>query len=392
MIGLAERAEMEVDDKRNQLWFPSPADRFSMAELHTPPPPTESVIGCYLPKGCAAIQTGAGGTSKTGVMSVMAVCITVGLPFFGQQVKPGSVLHVSAEDRREVFLRHVYANSRHLDDFQLTRVSERLFVKDAVGLGFKLTWSVSGRTSTADDVGQLIEYAKDIPDLQLVTLDTLSRLNGGEETNEDLARFVEAMECIARETGAAVLANHHSGKGQTRDSVNDAYSGRGGSALSDNARSVLHITKVMPAADFAPSNANTLIGEGRLLRLSHVKTNYTRLAADVFIERVITPHAAQLCEFEPEFSRGDAKANWDKLRVWFAIQTEVRYPTARTIDALGEEFGSRSDRRRAVAWALDRGKLLEEKHPEPQGKRKTFFALPPAAVAAAEYREASNGY
>ena len=82
------------------------------------------------------------------------------MPFFGLNVMAGSVLHISAEDRRETFHRHVYTNSRGLTDLQLALIAERLHVKDCVGFGFKLTWSVDGRTLIADDVGQMIEYAK----------------------------------------------------------------------------------------------------------------------------------------------------------------------------------------------------------------------------------------
>jgi RecA-family ATPase len=394
MKSISELAEEQLPpDERARLWFLDSADRFSMTELHTAPETMRTVINPLLPAGCAAIMTGAGGTSKTGLISVMAICVTANLPFFGHEVSAGSVLHISAEDRRENFHRHIYANSRHLSDLQLALIAERLYVKDTVGLGFKLTWSVDGRTLIADDVGQLIEYALEIPDLRLVTLDTLSRLNGGLETNEDLARFVEAMERIARETGASVLANHHTGKAQMRGDINDQYGGRGGSSLSDNARSVLNLARVTLDSTDVPSNGAELINEGLLLRLSHVKSNYFKAADDLYIERVPTAHAAELRSFEPQFASTDAKAVWEKLKSWFATQIEVQYPTTSTVETLGKEFGSRADKRRAIAWALDRNHLVELQHPHPKARRKNYLALPSAAFASEsrDYRSASNG-
>jgi RecA-family ATPase len=383
--------EAEYADRRLNLWMPDPADRFSLLELRDPPPRMEFVVEPYLPAGCASILTAAGGTSKTGLCALFSIHVCLGREIFGCAVTQGATLHVSAEDRRVVFQRHVYSNTRDLSEHELKRLTERLHVKDTVGLGFKLTRHIDGQTDVAEDIGQLIEYAREIPDLRLITLDTLSRLNGGEENNEDLARFVEAMERISRETGAAVLASHHSGKAQMRSDTNDQYSGRGGSSLSDNARSVMHMAKINPDANDAPANGTQQIKEGRLLRLSHVKTNYAAAAPDRYIERVQTPHAAQLCAFTPEFSRGDVAAVWKKLESWLTEQKEVRHPSARSLDALGKEFGSRSEIRRAVEWALDRGKLLEVPHPEPRGQRKTFYQVPVKADPAEAYLRATQG-
>jgi RecA-family ATPase len=385
--------EPHAADRALNLWKSDPADRFSASELHEAPAPMQHVVSPYLPAGCAAILTGAGGTNKTGLMTVIAIHVCIGSDLFGSSVAPGSVLYVSAEDRRDALRRHVFANSRNYADLDRKRISQRLYVKDTVGFGFKLTRHIDGQTDVAGDIWQLIDYCGEIPDLRLVCLDTLSRLNGGEENNEDLARFVEAMERIGRETGAAVIATHHSGKAQMRADTNDQYAGRGGSALSDNARSVMHLSRLTVESANTPMNGGALIAEGRLLRLSHVKSNYARAAEDVYLERVATPHAAELREFLPEFSKADAGATWETLRSWLATQVEVKHPTCRTIDGLSSEFGSRAERRRAVDWALDRGHLVESPHPHPQGKRKTFFTLPVGAMptSAEHYRRAKDG-
>lgn len=370
----AIEADLAKQNRRLALWMPNADDRFSLQELTEPPPRKQFVAFPYLPDGCATIVTGAGQTGKSSFTNgLLAVSIAAGLELFGEPLDVGRVLIVSAEDRREDVLRHVYANTRHLSDRQLQRVTENLLVKDAVGSGFLLTRHTDGSTDTAPDVSQLIEYARDIEGLRLIVFDTLSRLNGGEESNEDLARFVSAMERVSVETGAATLALHHVGKAQMRDNANDQYSSRGGSALSDNARSVLNLTRVTADMKDAPTNAAELIAKGRLLRLSHVKSNYAAAASDRHMERAAD--SSRLVEFRPEFATNDAGTTWERVAAWMRTQNEVAYPTRGTLDGLGPSVGSRADVRRALQWAEDRGHLVEVPHPTPKGARKTFLKL-----------------
>jgi KaiC/GvpD/RAD55 family RecA-like ATPase len=367
------------------LWMPCSDDSFSLKELTDSPPPMDFIVAPYLPAGCATILTGAGGTSKTGIAAMLAIGVCTGKVLFGEPVMDGKVLFVSAEDRRAVLRRHVWANTRDLSEIQLRQVVGNLVVKDTVGLGFKLTRHIDGQTETAKDLDILIKFATKIDGLRLVIFDTLSRLNGGEESNEDLARFVEAMERVSVKTGATTLALHHSGKAQMRADANDQYSGRGGSALSDNARSVMHVSRIMPGMKGSPVNASELIAHGGLLRLSHVKSNYAAPAPDRYLERVVTPFAATLVPFRADFAKGDASEIWQRLSGWMATQGEVDYPTARTIDNLGKEYGSRDERRSALNWARDRGLVLELDHPAPHGKLKSYLQLPePAATTNAE--------
>jgi RecA-family ATPase len=385
---------MTAEDRMSLLWAPSPDDTFTLDELCTRPEPTRFVVRPYLPAGCVAVLTGAGGTNKTGLMTLMAIAVCTGGQLFGEAVEGGAVLFVSAEDRRAVVHRHLFANTRDLDDASLRLVAERFHVKDCVGSGFHLTMGIDHQgTIVAPEVGQLIAYANTIPSLRLICLDTLSRLNGAEESNEDLARFVEGMERIARHTGAAVLATHHSGKAQMRADVNDQYSGRGGSALSDNARSVMHVARLTDDSSGIPTNGGAALAEGRLLRLSHVKSNYAAAAGDAYLERVVTEHAARLVPFEPEFDADDLGAIWDRIAAWLATQTEVAYPTRGTVDTLGKQYGARTARRQAIDWAIDRGRVVEEKHPDPKGRRQRYLVLPKdrRGDAAEAYRRARDG-
>ncbi|MDH5834242.1 ATP-binding protein [Luteimonas kalidii] len=374
-------------------WAATASDRFSVEELTSEPPATRWTLKPLLPTGLACVLTGAGGAGKTGFLAKLCIHICAGLRFGSDWPEQGSVLYVSAEDRRDVIRKHVWANAQGLEPEQLELVARHFIVKDMVGVGFMLTRHVNGQTEVAQDLDRLVEYAKGIPDLRLVVFDTLSRLNGGEENNEDLARIVSAMERVSRQTGTTTLVAHHTGKQQHRDNVVDQYSGRGGSSLSDNGRSNMHLALVKPGDEGCPSNAADLVAEKRLLRLSLVKVNGVPPGQpDFYLERVITPHAARLQLFEPEFPKTDMQSAWEVLREWFATQSEVQFPTSTTVDDLPEKYGPRNRRRAALRWAQDRGLLLEQPHPHPRGRKKTFLALPGPAASAERYREAAGGH
>lgn len=364
------------------LWQPLPTDRFTVEELQNPPPPARFVLAPYLPEGVPCLLQGAGGTSKTGLLIAAAVGLATGRPLFGSVPEPGSTLIVSAEDRRDTIRRHLHGATHHLPPDALAVVARRIVVKDLVGLGFKLTRAAMGATFV--DYGglqALCEYARGIRDLRLIAFDTLSRTHGGQESNEDLARYVEGLEYVCRELGVTALVLHHTGKAQARAEVVDQYGGRGGSALSDNCRSVLQLSVPTPESKDIPRNGGPLIAERRLLRLSHVKCNAAPLAADVWLERVPTPAAARLEAFAAELGKPAASDLWPAIERWMREQTTFQHPTRDTIERECKGLGSRKLLRDAIDYATDAGLLLEAKHPEPKAARKTFLQLPDARSA-----------
>ena len=71
----------------------------------------------------------------------------------------------------------------------------------------------------------------------LVVIDTLTRFNGGDESNEGMTVFVQAMERIRKLTGFSVIASHHPNQSATKDGETlDMMSARGGTALPSNTR------------------------------------------------------------------------------------------------------------------------------------------------------------
>jgi hypothetical protein len=312
------------------------------------------------------------------------VGIALGRPLVGEVPNPGSVLFVSAEDRRDTLRRHLYSAVQHLPPDALATVAKRVVVKDLVGMDFKVTRAAMGQTFVDfTALSALAEYARQIPDLRLIVLDTLSRTHGGQETNEDLAAYVTGMDFLCRELGVTVLALHHVGKQQMRSETVDQYGGRGGSALSDNCRAVLHLAALTPQSKDAPANGAELIAEGRLLRLSHVKHNLSAKAADVYLQRVPTDAAARLEAFAAEHGKRGHVALWESIAQWMREQKAVSHPTQASIERECKGMGSRDGIRDALSYAMDAGLLLELPHPEPKGNRKTYLRL--AAVPSERY-------
>jgi hypothetical protein len=352
------------------------ADRFTLDELSRKPPAVSMAAAPYVPRGVVSELIGPGGVGKGQLIAALIAAKATGGSFCGHPLEPERVIFWTAEDSREQVLRSLHPVVLGLSDADRQILADNLIVKSTVGADVKITRRQDGAALVAGDVDVFITYARGVPGLGLVVLDTLSRLNGIDETNEGLALAVQAAERIAVALDCGVLLTHHTGKGQMRAGVNDQYIGRGGSAASDNARSVLSLARITVDDHDAPTNAAELIKDGRLLRLSHVKSNYVAAAADVFLERVIGPAGPWLRLFRAAWDVAAATATtWTRIAEYLRV-CGLAHPTATTIDDLPtREFGSRSARRAAVSWALDHGHLRELPHPVPRGRRSTFLQL-----------------
>jgi len=361
--------------------------RFDPEALRTPPAPREYVWAPRVPAGRVTVLVGAGGTNKTGLVVKLAVATALGETAFGEPTTQGRVMIVTAEDRAEDLQRHLYELTRGRTPAELQIIADNVLIHDVVGRDFKLARQIDGAPAVTQQAQELAESCR-THDVVLCIVDTLSRVNGCDEGNESLARIIEACELIAREAGCAVLLSHHTGKAQMRDGMVDQYGSRGGTALSDNARSVLQIHVAKDARKIPVADAANLAAEGRLLVLTHTKANLSERAPDLYLRRDPGTYAAVLARLPILADADPTRETWAALARWLAEQTEVPYPTARTIEAL-EQIGTRADRRRAVQWALDRDLVREVQHPNPKGRRGTFLSLPGNGNT---YVEATDGH
>lgn len=373
MTRLDDEADRMLAGERGTVELRGLVRHFTAAELQTAPDPRAFAWAPWIPAARVSVLVGAGGTSKSSLAVRLAVATILGEPLFGGETTPAGVLFVSAEDRRADLHRHLFEAMRGRTEAEAGIVGRHFHPMDCNGLDVKLVRLIDRAAVVTQQAQELAEVARGA-DAGLVILDTCSRLNGAGEDNEGLARMIEAGELIAREADAAVVILHHTGKQQMRDSQADQYGGRGGSAMSDNARSVLHLAVATEPRKTPVADADRLVPAREVLVLSHVKSNYATPALPVYLHRQKGAYAARLVQLPVVANTSGPEAVWADLARWLAAQTEVRYPTRRTVDGL-EEIGTRASRRRALEYALDRGLLRELPRPDATGNAKTFLAL-----------------
>lgn len=178
----------------------------------------EPVIDGLLRQGETMNIIGASKAGKSWLIHGLAVCVANGLYWLGREVQRGRVLIIDNELHGETFAARLQAVCRE------------------IGNGAKLTdidsMLLRGVSDRSDIFGIASRLAKVKPGrYRLIAIDALYRaLPAGtsESDNAQVMRVYNALDEIARITGAALVLNHHASKGdQSSKSVTDVGSGAG---------------------------------------------------------------------------------------------------------------------------------------------------------------------
>lgn len=164
----------------------------------------EWLIEEVLPKGGNAMLWGDSNVGKTFTALDMGARVATGLDWMGYETRQGHVVYVAAEGA-SFFKNRVHA----WETANKLNLSEHMsFLTEAVQLADPRAVSQLNATILAK---------KDAP--SLVILDTLHRCFVGKDENssKDAGLLLAGCETIQRETGAAVLLLHHSGKSDTKN-------------------------------------------------------------------------------------------------------------------------------------------------------------------------------
>jgi len=205
-------------------------------------PERQFAVNPLFPLKCVTLLVGEGSTGKSYLQLAAMLHIAGGINFLGLPVRAGIVIYFSAEDDHDEVKRRAQRIISQMPADARALSIENFRLIDAVGKDLQFVTSREGITRISNMVDEIVkEVAKSEKEkIQLITVDTLSRVNGGDEnSNTVMSAVIKACERIAQCTGAAVCILHHTGKANARTRTTDAYSARGASALSDNARSVL---------------------------------------------------------------------------------------------------------------------------------------------------------
>ena len=261
--------------------------------LTTSPPKRRWLIKDLVTLGKAAAVIAPGGSSKSQWLLQLAVGVATGIPVADHWEigETGSVIVFFAEDDEDEIHRRLERITYHLQmsgqGNALQGLEDHLFIFSTIGRDMLLTRrSLSGEVITTDIVDNVASLAEKVPDLKLIIIDPAARFRGGEEnSNEDATRFVEALESLAKATGASVMIAHHTNKGSySADGEQSQGASRGASALTDGLRWQMNLSPASEAVlkrhCLTPNNLR------KYVMATVTKTNYSAFPESVLMERM----------------------------------------------------------------------------------------------------------
>mgnify|MGYP000451103219 CR=1 FL=1 len=193
----------------------TPYNFIKLDELYSHPLEIDWIIEDIMPSNSVGMIYGPSGSGKSHVILSMAAMIANGLDWFDKETEQGNVLVMAGEGLPGLSRRLLAIEKEHnlAIDQQKLHVSSR-----AIGLdtdnGYK-------------QVLQAIEELETPP--KVIFIDTLSRhlMESGENSNDDMARFINKLEDIRLMYGCTIILVHHTGKSTNQGA-------RGASALKAN--------------------------------------------------------------------------------------------------------------------------------------------------------------
>ena len=307
--------------------------------LTSNPPPRHWLLKDLVVLGKAAAIIAPGGSSKSQWLLQLAVGVASGLPVADHWEigEPGRAMVFFAEDDKDEIHRRFKRIINHLTMAghaqELQGIEERLHIFSTIGTNTLLTKrDTSGEVSLTDIVQRILLMTEQVTDLKLIVIDPASRFRGGEEnSNEAATRFVEALETLAKQTGATVMIAHHTNKGSySQDNEPGQGASRGASALTDGLRWQMNLGRLTPA-QLSSIGASKDQG-GHYVAATVTKTNYSAFPAPVLLERLDDGYLTAISAAQSQ-QRAQTKALLDVLRV---LAAEPKPITTRRLE---EEHG-----------------------------------------------------
>lgn len=228
--------------------------------ITNPAPPPGFVWDGYLPRGNVTLMGAHGGTGKSTIALMLAVCAALGRPLFGVDTQACKVLFASLEDGAGVVRHRLAAICKAwLIDPELLR--DRLHIVDGTEHPELFAAETRGAGLTTASYYELCRLVQR-ENVGLVLVDNASDAFGGDEIQRRQVRaFMRALNQVARLTDCAVMLLAHVDKATSRARKaegGEAYSGS--TAWHNSARSRIFLTR----------------GDDGLLTLEHQKSNLGR--------------------------------------------------------------------------------------------------------------------
>jgi RecA-family ATPase len=222
-------------------------------DLHLSPP--RFIVDVIHPYAAPTLLVGAGGTWKSTIALYEAFHIAAGKDLYGlfKVNEAGPVVLFLAEDDYDIshWRQKQIAEQLLIDEFSEAEMQEAyknlIFIDANALMEFKLITQQKVNEYTITKQAQaMVDYFKAQPiKPKVYYFDPLVYFGLSEaQMNVSEPALMQAVKYMAKQLEASICLIHHMSKMATRNEIDDAHAGRGGSALGDNSRGVRVINRV----------------------------------------------------------------------------------------------------------------------------------------------------
>jgi len=243
--GLLGNAGTVVDADTGEIIPPAPMFKpVSVLDvLSSPAQPPQFVWDGYLPRGVVTLMGAHGGTGKSTIALMLAVCTALGRPLFGVATKSCNVLFASLEDGMGI-VRHRLASICTSLLINPAELEGKLHIVDGTENPELFSADHRGAGNTTQSYAELSELALSVS-AGLVIVDNASDAYGGDEIQRRQVRaFLRSLVLLANSADCAVLLLAHVDKNTSKARRAEGGEGYSGStAWHNSARSRLFMTR-----------------------------------------------------------------------------------------------------------------------------------------------------
>jgi RecA-family ATPase len=269
---------------------------WSTGRFAAEPPDLPMVIDGFLPRGVVAMMYSAGGVGKSMLTLSMAVKIALakkhGADFLGRNIPGGRVAVLTSEDPDKILHRRFIGTADSAaEELGITRGEALADLEGNLLIGSTFGHSVQffkikydGALETTEYYESFLERLREVDDLQLVIVDTMTRYSPAEgKGNATATQEITHYERIAKATGASVLLLHHTNKPSRDGSLSGSQAYRDATALFDCARACWYLRGCRP--DELAANGLADGAPNKFLIFENAKNNYLPMCPAVILER-----------------------------------------------------------------------------------------------------------
>jgi len=225
------------------------------------PPPSWLVEG-MIPASAFSVLYGPSNAGKSFLGLDFALCIATGLPWWGRETEQGTVVYIAAEGVGGLAHRNA-----------AWQIERALALGEPDGLDRLRFLPEAPNLLDHGDVDRVRRTLEPITDLKAIVIDTMARcmIGGDENSARDVGVFVNAVDTIRADHGAAGLVVHHTGKDGENERGSSALRGAADAMMKlvpDGASLRLECDKAKDAAKFDPWSLHLAeVGESCVIRV-----------------------------------------------------------------------------------------------------------------------------